>query len=147
MQGQMQVLREGGRLAVGVGLEKGVWGTHGSFAIGGHGACGDNIGEGTPWPWMIRREQGQMNSWSNLELRPVARRRWEVASTWIAAQTRRGATFSGHLAHLPHIDAGPTLALQGTVPSHVPCGAKRGSIEGPGSGFENREGAPAGLPV
>lgn len=88
-----------------------------------------------------------MNSWSNLELRPVARRRWEVASTCALVHKYVDATFSGHLIHLPHLDAGPTLALQGAVPSHVPCGAKRGSIVEPGSGFENRQRAPAGLPV
>lgn len=80
-----------------------------------------------------------MNSWSNLELRPVARRRWEVVCTWILVYNFVDATFSGHLIHLSHLDAGPTPALQGVVPSHVPCGAKRGSIEEPGSGFENRQ--------
>lgn len=88
-----------------------------------------------------------MNSWSNLELRPVARRRWEVVATWTLVQKLANATFPEHLIHLLHRIAGHILAPQGSVPSHVPCGAKRGSIVGPGSCFENRQRAPAGLPV
>lgn len=89
VQGQMQVLGERRKVVFGVRLEKGGVETgHGSFAIGGHAPCGVDFGEGSPRLWMIDREQGEMNSWSNLELRPVARRRWEVVCTQIPREIK-----------------------------------------------------------
>jgi hypothetical protein len=92
-QGQMQVHGEGDKVVLGVGLEKGVVEIcHGSFAIGGRAQGGVAFGEGASRLVTTDREQGEMNSWSNLELRPVARRRWEVMSTGFPEQTRWDVT-------------------------------------------------------
>lgn len=101
-------------------------------------------GEGSPSLWTIDREQGQMNSWSNLELRPVARRGCEVACTCILQSLCAWCNVSktSYPPAPPSERGHPCRCMVYMHQVQPPCTLRgnRGSIEGTGRDRKGQEG-------